>query len=220
MIRVVYPGSGSWFFTHPGSRGQKGDPGFATLIQRVYPYTIRMYLRLVFPDPRQWFHKNYAQTERWEIVLFLPGYGLTALRSLVPKNSAFRIRQYFDGSGSADPESWITDLDPEPTFKIFGPFWIGSKSFKIAKKIELFLKFLWIFDKIVRIWLLLTNPDSEIHNAELRIRIQEANYFWIHRNRSKTLLKSLASNLQEEKNLIWIRTEWIRFEQNTTNKIP
>ncbi len=24
MIRVVYPESGSWFFTHPGSRGQKG----------------------------------------------------------------------------------------------------------------------------------------------------------------------------------------------------
>ncbi len=23
MIRVVHPGSGSWFFTHPGSRGQK-----------------------------------------------------------------------------------------------------------------------------------------------------------------------------------------------------
>jgi hypothetical protein len=27
MIRVVHPGSGSYFFTHPGSRGQKGDPG-------------------------------------------------------------------------------------------------------------------------------------------------------------------------------------------------
>jgi len=24
MIRVVHPGSGSWFFTHPGSRSQKG----------------------------------------------------------------------------------------------------------------------------------------------------------------------------------------------------
>ncbi len=24
MIRVVHPGSGSWFFTHPGSRGTKG----------------------------------------------------------------------------------------------------------------------------------------------------------------------------------------------------
>ncbi len=24
MIRVVHPGSGSWLFTHPGSRGQKG----------------------------------------------------------------------------------------------------------------------------------------------------------------------------------------------------
>ncbi len=32
MIRVVHPGSGSWFFTHPGSRGQKApDPGSGTL---------------------------------------------------------------------------------------------------------------------------------------------------------------------------------------------
>ncbi len=31
MIRDVNPGSGSWFFTHPGSRGQKST-GSATLI--------------------------------------------------------------------------------------------------------------------------------------------------------------------------------------------
>ncbi len=32
MIRAVHPGSGSWFFAHPGSRGQKGTgSGSATL---------------------------------------------------------------------------------------------------------------------------------------------------------------------------------------------
>jgi hypothetical protein len=43
------------------------------------------------------------------------------------------------------------------------------------KNIELFLKFLWIFDKIVRI---LADPDARFRNSQLRIRlrIREANY--------------------------------------------
>ncbi len=44
MIRVVHPGSGSWFFTHPGSRGQKGRH------------------RIPDPDPQHWFHLFLTQS--------------------------------------------------------------------------------------------------------------------------------------------------------------
>ncbi len=46
------------------------------------------------------------------------------------------------------------------------------------------------------------DPDPQIRNAELRIRIQEANYLRIHRNRAKILLKSMASNLQEKRTFL------------------
>jgi hypothetical protein len=37
MIRVIHPGSGSRFFTHPGSDGQKGiGSGSATLIKTIF----------------------------------------------------------------------------------------------------------------------------------------------------------------------------------------
>jgi hypothetical protein len=62
-----------------------------------------MYFRLVVPDPRQEF-QNYAQTGRWDFLLFLPGLRL-GLEVLGPKKTVFRISEYFYGTGSADPES-------------------------------------------------------------------------------------------------------------------
>ncbi len=36
MIRVVHPGSGSWFFDHPGSRGQKAPGSGSTTLNPCY----------------------------------------------------------------------------------------------------------------------------------------------------------------------------------------
>jgi hypothetical protein len=46
---------------------------------------------------------------------------------------------------------------------------------KIDKIFNFFQKFLSINDKIVRIWMLLTDPDPQLGNSELRTRITEAN---------------------------------------------
>ncbi len=41
MIRVVHPGSGSWLFTYPGSRGQKGTGSRIRIPQHCAPGTKR-----------------------------------------------------------------------------------------------------------------------------------------------------------------------------------
>ncbi len=48
MIRVVHPGSGSWLFTHPGSRGQKGNGS------RIWIRTLIKFRSRFRPRP---FHK-------------------------------------------------------------------------------------------------------------------------------------------------------------------
>jgi hypothetical protein len=48
------------------------------------------------------------------------------------------------------------------------------KIIKIDKIFNFFLKFLCIFDYIVRIRIFLTDPDPRIRNSDLRIRIQAA----------------------------------------------
>ncbi len=57
MIRVVLPGSGSWFFTHPGSWGQKGTGTRIRIRNTVFFKNIRQLSRLLLRN-----HESYSYT--------------------------------------------------------------------------------------------------------------------------------------------------------------
>ncbi len=52
MIRVVHPGSGSWFFTHPGSRDQKGTGSRIRIRNTGLPCPIG-FLKVIFMRGRR-----------------------------------------------------------------------------------------------------------------------------------------------------------------------
>jgi hypothetical protein len=64
---------------------------------------------------------------------------------------------FVNEAGSAPGGQLITD--PNPDWK---------------KILNFFLKFLWIFEKIVKDLDIFTDPDPQIHYSEPRIRIPEA----------------------------------------------
>jgi hypothetical protein len=75
------------------------------------------------------------------------------------------------------------DLDLDPTWHFCG-HWkkICFQNFKILTFLEFFfLKFLWIFDKIIRIRIFLINPDPRVCSLELRSGSNWSNWLRIHR---------------------------------------
>ena len=119
MIRVVYPGSGSWLFTHPGSRIQgwkRHRNGSKGCVRALCP-VLRIRMRIQYrghPDPDLEKYQDMDQGSGMNI----PDHFSERLETVFPKWTACR--------SVPDPE---TNPDPDPPdLNVFGSSGSGSTS--------------------------------------------------------------------------------------------